>query len=476
MTSPLCNFAQLGALTVTDKSPSNTSRRDFLKTSGIAASATAIAAASFPRAFADENNTINVALVGCGGRGTGAASNALSVPNGNTKLVAMADVFEDRLNSSLGHFQNAFKDKLAVTDETKFLGFDSYKKAMDVLSPGDIVILTTPPAFRWLHYTYAIERGLNVFMEKPVTIDAPTTQRILELNKKAIEKNLKVGVGLMVRHCKARGEAAKRIHDGEIGDVILIRAYRMAGPTGSAAVGPAPEGKSDLEWQIRNFHGFLWASGGAVSDFLIHNIDEGCWAKGAWPVRAQASGGRHYRFDNQGNPAIDQNFDSYSIEYTFEDGTKMTVDGRTIPGCHQEFATFVHGSKGSCIFSTRSHVPARSRIFSDQNFSKDKQVWAAEQPEPNPYQLEWNDIIDAIKNDKPYNEVERGAMASLTTSMGRMAAHTGREITMAEMMEHDHEFAPDLAKLDYDAPAPLAKLPNGNYPVPMPGITKKREY
>ena len=218
---------------MTDKNKTSTTRRDFLKTSGIAASATAIAAASIPRAYADEDNTINVALVGCGGRGTGAASNALSVPNGNTKLVAMADVFEDRQNTSIAGLSNKFGDKVAVTAETKFLGFDAYKKAMDVLNSGDVVILTTPPAFRWLHYTYAIERGLNVFMEKPVTIDAPTSRRMLELNKKAIEKNLKVGVGLMVRHCKARGEAAKRIHDGEIGDVILIRAYRMAGPTGS---------------------------------------------------------------------------------------------------------------------------------------------------------------------------------------------------------------------------------------------------
>ena len=461
---------------MTDKNKMSTTRRGFLKTSGIAASATAIAAASIPRAYADEDNTINVALVGCGGRGTGAASNALSVPNGNTKLVAMADVFQDRMDASLGHFERGFKDKLGVTAETKFLGFDAYKKAMDVLNPGDVVILTTPPAFRWLHYTYAIERGLNVFMEKPVTIDAPTSRRMLELNKKAIEKNLKVGVGLMVRHCKARGEAAKRIHDGEIGDVILIRAYRMAGPTGSGATSAAPEGMSDLEWQIRRFHAFLWLSGGAVSDFLIHNIDEGCWAKNAWPVRCKASGGRHYRIDAQGKDTIDQNFDSYAMEYTFEDGTKMTVNGRTIPGCHQEFATHVHGSKGSCIFSTRSHVPARSRIYSDQNFTKEKLVWAAEQPEPNPYQVEWNDLIAAIRNDVPYNEVERGVMASLTTSMGRMAAHTGRLITMEEMLEHDHEFAPDLAKLDYDAPAPLQKLPNGKYPIPMPGITKKREY
>ncbi len=266
---------------MTDKNKTSTTRRDFLKTSGIAASATAIAAAAIPRAYAAEDNTIHVALVGCGGRGTGAASNALSVPNGNTKLVAMADVFQDRMDTSLGHFERGFKDKLGVTSETKFLGFDAYKKAMDVLNPGDIVILTTPPAFRWLHYTYAIERGINVFMEKPVTIDAPTSRRMLELNKKAIEKNLKVGVGLMVRHCKARGEAARRIHDGEIGDVILIRAYRMAGPTGSGATSAATGGMTARDCQIRRFPSFLLLSGGGVRDFLIRNNHISFWRQTA---------------------------------------------------------------------------------------------------------------------------------------------------------------------------------------------------
>lgn len=460
---------------MSDSRAESSSRRDFLKDSSRIAGAAALVGSVGSQVHAGEDNVIQLALVGCGGRGTGAAMNALSVNNGPIKLVAVADVFEDRQKTSLAGITGQFKDKVDVPAERKFLGFDGYRKAMDCLKPGDIVILTTPPAFRWLHFSYAIERGLNVFMEKPVTVDAPTTRRMLELGKKAQEKNLKVGVGLMCRHCKARGELADRIHSGEIGDVLTLRAYRMAGPTGSAAVGAPPEGTNELEWQIRNFHGFLWLSGGAVSDFLIHNIDEGCWAKGAWPVSAQASGGRHYRFDKVGNPAVDQNFDSYSIEYTFADGTKLFVDGRTMPGCHQDFATYVHGSKGSAVFSSRGHLPAKSRIYKGQNFVKEDLVWAYPPPEPSPYQLEWDDLIHAVREDLPYNEVERGAMASIVTSMGRMAAHTGRLITMDEMMKHDHEFAPDLANLSFDGPPPL-QMKNGKYPVPMPGLVKDQEY
>lgn len=454
--------------------PTNEStRRDFLKTGGRVAGATAIAAAALPGAYAADDDTINIALVGCGGRGTGAAVNAMSVKNGTIRVVAMADVIETRLNTSFNALQNRHPNQMQkVTNETKFLGFDAYKKAMDCLSPGDIVILTTPAAFRWVHYTYAIELGLNVFMEKPVTIDAPTTQRMLKLNEKAIEKNLKVAVGLMCRHCLARRELFDRIQNGEIGDVTMLRAYRMAGPTGSAAAPPKPDGMSELEYQISKFHGFLWLSGGAVSDFLIHNIDEACWMKDAWPVNVKATGGRHFRADY-----VDQNFDHYSMEYTFGDGTKLYVDGRTIPSCHQEFATYAHGTKGLAVVSSRSHAPARSRIYKGHNMDKENLVWSYGKAEPNPYQLEWNDLIAAVREDKAYNEVERGAMVSLVTSMGRMAAHTGRLITLDEMLEHDHEFAPNVDKLKtLNDPSPLQANADGKYPVPHPGITKKREY
>jgi predicted dehydrogenase len=450
-----------------------TSRRDFLKDTGKVAAASALAGVAVPHVHAGEDNEIRIALVGCGGRGTGAASNALSVDNGPIKLVAMADVFEDRLNTSLDELKKEHSDKVEVGDDNKFVGFDAYQKAMDCLRPGDVVLLTTPPAFRWVMFKQAIEKGLNVFMEKPVTVDGPTTRRMLELGEKAKEKNLKVGVGLMCRHCDVRKELLSRIRDGEIGEIQFLRAYRMTGPVGSAFTGKKPEDFpfSDLYWQIRRFHGFLWASGGCYSDFLIHNIDECCWMKDAWPVKAQGTGARTYRGDD-----IDQNFDTYSIEYTFADGTKLFLDGRNIAGTHSEFASYAHGTKGCAVISTSGHTPARCRTYRGQNFDVSNQTWRWRGPEPNPYQLEWDHLIAAIRDDEDYNEVKRGAEASLVTSMGRMAAHTGKVITFDEMLNCEHEFAPDVDKLTSDSPAPLQPGPDGKYPTPAPGLVTDREF
>lgn len=456
---------------MSDKLQNGISRRELLKTSGKVMAASALAGTFIPNVHAGENNTIQLALVGCGGRGTGAAFNALSTEQGPTKLVAMADVFEDKLNPSYEHLHSKFEKQVEVPEDRRFIGFDGYKKAMDCLNPGDVVILTTPPAFRWVHFTYAIEKGLNVFMEKPVTVDGPTSRKMFELADESIKRNLKVGVGLMCRHCEVRQELFDRIKNGEMGELILLRAYRMVGPTGSAFAEPKPDGISELLYQIRNFHGFLWASGGAFSDFLIHNIDECCWMKDAWPVSAKGSGGRHYR-----NGYVDQNFDTYSVEYTYPDGTKLYLEGRNMTGCHQEFASYAHGSKGSAIISTSGHTPAKSRIFKGQNFVKEDVVWQGPRKEKNPYQLEWEHLMQAIREDKPYNEVKRGTEASLVTSMGRLAAHTGKIVTYEEMLSHDHEFAPDVDKLTMDSPAPIQADSSGKYPVPEPGIKTKREY
>ncbi len=455
------------------QSAQSRSRREFLKNTTRAAAATTLVAAAAPSVHAAEDNSIRVALIGCGGRGTGAAFNALLVDNGPVHLVALADVFPKNLNSTYASL-SGHKDvgsKVDIPEENKFIGFDAYKQAMDLLKPGDVVILATPPAFRWVHYTYAIDKGLNVFMEKPVTVDAPTSVRMLELNKKALEKNLKVGVGLMCRHCKARQELFDRIQDGELGQLTMLRAYRMAGPTATAAVLPSDGSLSELFYQIKNFHGFLWLSGGAVSDFLIHNIDETCWMKNEWPVKVIGLGGRHYRGDH-----VDQNFDVYGLEYTFADGAKMMVDGRTMPGCKREFASLVHGTKGLAVVSSAGHSPAKSRIYDGHNMDKERMLWEYPQPEQNPYQLEWDDLIAAIRDDTPYNEVERGVMASAVTSMGRMAAHTGQEITLEQFMKHDHEFGPGIDALTMDSPPPLTVGANGLYSVPMPGLVKKREY
>jgi len=451
---------------------SSATRRNFIKTGTSLAAAAGLTSTLSRSVHAAEDNKIRVALIGCGGRGTGAAENALQVDNGEIELVAMADVFENRLSSSYSRLKENHPKKVDVPKERQFVSFDGYKQAMDTLRPGDVAILTTPPAFRWVMFKYAIEKGLNVFMEKPVTVDGPASRKMFDLGKLSVERNLKVGVGLMCRHCVVRQELLDRIRNGEIGDMLMLRAYRMAGPTGSAAATKKPDDmKSELLYQISRFHGFLWASGGAVSDFLIHNIDECCWMKEDWPVEAIASGGRHYR-----NDCVDQNFDSYSIEYTFGDGTKMFVNGRTIPGCHNEFASYAHGSKGSAVISASGHSPAKCKIYSGQKMTRNNIVWEGPKSEPNPYQLEWNDLINAIRKDLPYNEVERGVKASIVTSMGRMAAHTGVKVTYDEMLNCQHEFAPGLETMTFDSPAPVRANAQGLYPVPQPGIVTTREY
>lgn len=464
---------------MSDRRLDNLSRRDLLKTTGTVAAATAVAGSIAPRAYAQDDDTIQIGLVGCGGRGTGAAQNALSAKYGPVKLVGMADVFESKLKSSYEGLNSQFSEQMDVPEERRIVSFDGYKQVMDMLRPGDVVILTTPCVFRTPMFAYAIEKGLNVFMEKPLTADAPTSIKMFELAKKADEKNLKVGVGLMCRHCEARAELNDRIHNGEIGDITLMRAYRMAGTTASSQTSSLKAyneaHKSDLSelmYQIRNFHSFLWLSGGAVSDFLIHNIDECCWTKNDWPIEAKASGGRHYRGDK-----VDQNFDTYEIEYTFADGSKLIVNGREYNGAHKEFASYAHGTKGSAVISTSGHTPAKCRIYKGQMIDDPNSLsWSFPQPEQNPYQLEWDHLLKAIREDTPYNEVERGVKASLVTSMGRMAAHTGSVITYDQMLEVDHEFAPTAPELTMDSPAPLQADENGLYPVPAPGLIKNREY
>ncbi len=273
----------------------NTSRREFLRNTGRVAAASALVGAFGPTIYAGENNTIRVALVGCGGRGSGAASEALSVKNGPTKLVAMADVFENRLARSYKNLKEQHDKQVDVPEDRKFVGFDGYKKAMDCLKPGDVAIFATPPAFRWVHFGYAIEKGINVFMEKPITVDGPSTRKFLKLAEESVKKNLKVGVGLMVRHCRGRQQLLDRIKSGEIGDIVMLRAYRMGGR--AATDGPKPANMSELLYQVQRFHSFLWASGGMYSDYYIHQIDECSWMKGAWPIEAHATGGRHYRGD-----------------------------------------------------------------------------------------------------------------------------------------------------------------------------------
>ena len=321
-----------------------------------------------------------------------------------------------------------------------------------------------------MHFQYAIEKGLNVFMEKPLIADAFSAKKMYALAEESVKKNLKVGVGLMSRHSKALIELHDRIQNGEIGDIILMRGYRMAGPLASAFSEKWPGTGSELLWQISRFHSFLWASGGCFSDFYIHHIDHCCWMKNAWPVKAQAVGGRHYRYNY-----VDQNFDSYSVEYTFADNTKFLMDGRCMVGAVPMYNSFAHGTKGLAIISKSGDCGTPSSTYTGQSADKEKMIWQSSDTSA-PYQNEWDTLISAIRENRPHNEVKRGVDASVATSLGRMAAHTGQEVTWDEFMACDQVFAPDVDKLTLDSPAFLHCDADGKYPVPQPGISKKYEY
>ncbi len=463
-----------------NESPNNsTSRREFIKNTGRLAAASALAGVAIPHVHAAEDNAVQVALVGCGGRGTGAAAQALNTSKlGPVKLIAMADVFDTKLSGSYNALNRSHSSQVDVPPERKFIGFDAYKKAMDCLKPGDIAIFTTPLAFRWVHFAYAIEKRLHVFMEKPLTADGPTSRRMIKLAEEASAKNLKVGVGLMSRHSRALQELHQRIQDGEIGDIVLMRGYRMHGPVGSAFSERWPGRPGELLWQIQRFHSFIWASGGCYSDFYIHHVDHLCWMKNSWPVKAQGLGGRHYRQSGNGNPFVDQNFDSYSVEYTFADGSKFLMDGRCIVGCNDIYSSYAHGTKGNAIVAKNGDCGMPSSTYKGLSPDRANLIWTSKvAPEQqDPYQNEWNELVGAIRNDRPYNEVKRGVEASLVTSMGRMAAHTGQEITFEQFLNSDHEYAPDADKLTSESPAFLVADANGRYPIPEPGVKRNREF
>ena len=448
----------------------SSTRRTFLKTTTKVAAVSALAGVKIPHVHAAEDNTLQVALVGCGGRGTGAAGDALSVTGPPIKLVAMADVSENSLTKSFETLNAVHADRMDVPPDRRFIGFDAHRHAMDSLKPGDIAIFTTPLAFRWVHFAYAIEKGLNVFMEKPLIADGWSAKKMYQLAEESEKKKLKVGVGLMSRHSKPLQELHARIQDGEIGDIILMRAYRMAGPLASAFSTKWPGRPSELLWQIKRFHSFIWASGGCFSDFYIHHIDHCCWMKNAWPVKAQALGGRHYRYDN-----VDQNFDSYSVEYTFADNTKFLMDGRCMVGALPLYSSYAHGSKGLAVISKNGDCGTPSSTYKGQSQDRENMIWQSSD-NSNPYQNEWDALVTAIRQDQPHNEVKRGVDASVATSMGRMAAHTGQQISWDDMLDCKQVFAPDADKFTMDSPPPVASDKDGRYPVPEPGIVKDQEY
>ncbi len=435
------------------------SRRAFLQRSGGAISGAALASTLSTRAYAAEDNTIKVALIGCGGRGTGAAANALST-SGPTKLWAVADVFENRIDTSLNNLSAMHGSQIDVPKDRQFVGFDAFKQAIDSLDPGDVVLLATPPAFRPIHLEYAVEHGRNVFMEKSFAVDAPGIRRVLQAGEAAERRNLKVAGGLMSRHNIPLQQAIDKLHAGQIGDIITCWAYREHGPVG---IKPKTPDTSELAHQIRNYSCFTWLNGSFILDWLIHNLDVCCWAKGSWPVSAQGQGGRQQR------RVPDPMFDHFAVEYSFEDGTRMFAQGRHMVSCWSFFGDVIHGASGSAVLGEGISTP---RIYKGHKQTRENLIWQYDGPPANPYQVEHDRLFEAIRNDTPYNETQRCAYSAMTGILGRMAAESGKMIRWDEAMESTVELAPGLEQITWKSDPPTKPDPQGQYPVALPGLTR----
>ena len=436
-----------------------TGRREFLKQTSIATGAVALAASAVPKVHAAGDETIKVALVGCGGRGTGAAAQALSTA-GPVKLWAMADVFADKLEASLqslakgmeGRYdrekQAGFGDRLDVPPERRFVGWEAYKQAID--SGVDLVILTTFPHFRPMQYEYAVAQGKHVFMEKPVAVDAPGIRRILAANEIAKQKNLKVGVGLQRHHFQIYEETMKRLKDGAIGPIQFMRCYWNGSHPG--ILGPREDMK-EMEFQMRNKYLFTWLIGDHNVEQHIHNIDVCNWLKDDHPVECNGMGGRAYRNGREHGEIFDHHF----VEYTYGDGTKMYSQCRQIPGCFNSISEYAHGLKGTAEIHKGS-------------IQADDGSWRFRGKKQNPYQVEHDCLFEAVRKDLPYNEADYGALSTMTAIMGRMATYSGKVIKWDEALASEVELKPD--RYAWDGTPPVVPGPDGCYPCAMPGATK----
>ncbi len=380
------------------------SRRQFLRTTG-AAMITA-SALGWNYAWAQGSDRIRVGLVGCGGRGTGAARDAVNAAEG-VEIWALADLFLDRLENCRKNLAN-LGNKVQVTDSRCFTGFDAYKRLLD--SGVDYVLLATPPGFRPIHFKAAVEAGKHVFMEKPVAVCPAGVRMVIESAKQAEQKKLGVVAGTQYRHHPGYIEAIRRIHDGAIGKVLAAYAYYL---TGALWKWDRQPGMSDIEWQIRNWLYFTWLSGDHIVEQFVHNIDVMNWVMGSPPERCIGMGGRQVRTD----PAYGHIYDHFAIEYVYPNGARVTAMCRQMDGCLNRVTNQVIGSEGQ----------AKLEGF-DTFWVRGKENWRWE-GRANPYVQEHADLIASVRAGKPINEGVQVAESTLTAIMGRMAAYTGQEVT-----------------------------------------------
>jgi predicted dehydrogenase len=420
---------------------SGTSRRSFLKSTAAAAALGATA-----NVHAAGGDQLRVGLIGCGGRGTGAASQALRADT-NVKLYAMADAFRDRLESSLQRLQadGEIQAKIDVPGERRFVGFDGYRQ---VIAACDVVLLCTPPHFRPLHLKAAVDANRHIFAEKPVAVDAPGVRSVLETCTEARRKNLSVVSGLCLRFDNGFRDTIRRIHDGAIGDVTVLQAndYR-----GGIWVKPREEGMTDMEWQMRNWYYFTWLSGDFNVEQHVHFLDVCAWVmRDQYPARCYGTGGRQVRT----GPEYGHIYDHFAVTYEYENGTKVFATCRQQPGCHNNMSAQVTGTRGSAQISER-----RRGLF----LRTPDGMRPYEGPETQIYQVEHNELFASIRNSRPINNGEYMAKSTLLAILGRMAAYTGQVITWEQAFNSRQDLSPPRYTWD----VPLA-VP----PVAMPGVTR----
>ena len=428
------------------------SRRGFLKSSSAAVGGAMLAGLSLERfAHAQSSNVLKVALIGCGGRGTGAAAQALSNTAAPTKLVAVADVFPDRLEGSLRHLKEQHGEKVDVPKERQFVGFDGYKQA---ISTADVVILATPPGFRPAQFEEAVKQGKHVFAEKPVAVDGPGVRKFMAAAEEAKKKNLKVGVGLQRHHHAGHIEAIKRVQDGAIGDVVAMRAY-WNGNTPWVQKRADLEKRanrklSEMEYQMRNWYYFVWICGDHIVEQHIHNLDMINWLKNGHPTKARGNGG----CETRKGPDYGEIFDHHVVEFTYADESVCFSQCRHQQGCWNDVSQHAIGGKG------RANLEGNI-IYGPEG------TWRYRERAKDPYQQEHDDLFAAIVQDKPFNEGFFGAEATLTAIMGRMSTYTGKEITWEQALNSTVDTMPKV--LAFDAEPLVKPLENGLYPIPVPG-------
>ncbi len=420
------------------------SRRDFLKWSAASVAGAGLVGRA-PLVHGEPRRApFRLGLVGCGGRGTGAAANALRA-SPEAALVAVADVFKERADGALGHLRkqkSGVGERVKVDDGQVFTGFDAAEKlcASDV----DLVILATPPHFRPAHFAAAIAAGKHAFIEKPVAVDAPGVRRVIAAGEEAAKKNLAVVCGLQRHHQNGYLETMKRVHAGQLGDIVAARCYWNMG---GLWMNPRQPGWSDLEWQLRNWLYFTWLSGDHIVEQHVHNLDVINWAKGAHPVRCHGSGGRQVRTD----PAYGHIFDHHSVHYEYADGSWMFSECRQIDGCDGAVSEHLIGTLGKAdLDSSRWTITG-------------KNPWRFDGENNDPYQTEHDHLVRSIRDGAPLNETRFVAESTLTAIMGRMATYSGKVVTWDEAMASELRLGP--ASYEF---GPLAVDP-----VPTPGMTKK---